>query len=246
MFNTDGTINGAARPAMPNAAPYAPAFQPMVRFGTLQEVNQRHYNVGIPHGGMPLQLVDLACHHVVGWDIIWNFWNKLIDGGAYKQARKYLGLAGAAQAITGKLEQWCKNDRFMDPGHWEQTLCWKVNNLVRGPNDRSDDPSANHGFINKIDFKSMGTNVYKGRLVTLVELGTRMCDVIGSAGPLPIPMVDKILNGWSAIQGERMMEWNEELWRVDDALPGYSNTPSPAGGGFTVVKPRWKIHSART
>jgi hypothetical protein len=245
MFAGSGTHDGA-RPAVPTDKPYSPP--PTVTFGSLNTKNQPHFAVGVTHGGMPAQGVDLALHHVVGWDIIWNFWNKLIRHEQYEHARKYLALFGAAQATTANLASLCAKNKFVAQSAWNQMMCWKQNNLVRGPADRSDDPNVNTTLVDKIDFKKVGKNAYHGQLVALRTLGEQMCEIIATPAnsKLPDATLNKIMEGWKLIQAKPLMEWDEDLWMIDDSFPKYSNTPDPVNGGFVVVKPKWKIRSART
>jgi hypothetical protein len=243
MFVTTGLIANpnAPRVAQPPAAPYGPANTPVVQCGNLAQRNRQYYKIGTPAGATAAISVPLACHHVIGWDIIWGFWNALITNEEFLVARSYLALFGAAQATTSKLESQIKNNKFVSGANWEQQLCWKPNNIVRGPNDRSDDPNANVGLENKIDFQKARADIYKGRVAGLAGAGRDMCEYIKSA---KIDKAREAITYFKSIQNEEIMEWDESIWAVDSKLPGYSSTPSPAGG-FLVVRPTWRIHISK-
>lgn len=222
-------------------APYGPAFTPAVTFGSLADRNQSHFAIGAVNGGLPGMTVDLACHHVVGWDVIWGFWNALINNKHYDTARDYLAALGIAKTATNKLEQQIKNNSFVDTLDVEQTLCWKPVNIVRGPNDRSDDPNANTTLASKIDFQMVGKHLYKGRIPPLVATGRVMVEYIGNG------LEDKAIKAvqhFKTVRNEGIMEWDETLWAVDKAFPQYSNAPAP-GGGFNIVRPKWRVHTAK-
>lgn len=244
MFNGNGLIINPnnPRPAQPGNAPYGPANTPQVTFGSLRDRNRRSFNIGMPNGGMPAMTVDLACHHVIGWDILWGFWNRLITDKLYDPARAYLALFGVPQAATKNMKNDMEQGKWVDLWNCEQSMCWKENNIVRGPNDRSDDPNTNHNLMDKIDFTMVSDSVYKGRIPLLCETGRKMVDFIsrGSAG-----RVTDVIRGLHSIRAMKIMEWSESLWVVDEQFPRYSNSPA-VGGGFVVVRPKWKVHASRT
>src|SRR4051812_47973488 len=107
MFGNDGLIEKPNTPRVSQAAwggaPYGTANTPAVTFQGLAARNQQYYNIGQPTGGMPLDTVNLACHHVVGWDVLWEFWNALIKNGDYLVARSLLAVHGVPQPTTANL-----------------------------------------------------------------------------------------------------------------------------------------------
>ncbi|HUB89581.1 MAG TPA: hypothetical protein VMA74_07605 [Dyella sp.] len=244
MFNGNGLIVNPnnPRPAQPAGDPYGQAYTPQVRFDSLRDRNRRNFNIGQPNGGMPAMTVDLACHHVIGWDILWGFWNRLISDEAFELARKHLALFGVPQTATKNMAKDMGKGTWADQWGCEAKMCWKPNNIVRGPNDRSDDPNINPELENKIDFKMVSDSVYKGRLPLLCETGRYMVRFITDG---TVTYAEKAIDYLHSIRAAKIMEWSEDLWVVDETFPGYSNTPA-IGGGFAVVRPTWKIHASRT
>ncbi len=208
--------------------------------GSLRERNARHYRINDPDGtgAVPGIPVRLACHHVIGWDVIWGFWNALIGQGDYKLARAYLAICGVAQTKTAKLEKSVKRNSFNAGANWDAKLCWNPINLVRGPEDRSDDPNGNNNLVDKIDFQRAPSDVYGGRVATLVQIGRAMCVYIGN--PAGTAKAKDAIKKLTALRGKEIMEWDESLWVVNKDMPNYSSTPA-LGGGFLVVNPTWKI-----
>lgn len=209
--------------------------------GALRERNGRHYRIGQPNGAMPAVQVNLACHHVIGWDVIWNFWNTLIERRDFKLARSYLAVCGVPQPATAKLEQDTAKGKFAAGTSWDAKLCWNPINLVRGPENRSDDPNANVGLEEKIDFQRAPADAYGKRIAGLVEAGRAMCAYINMQNTAA--KASKAIAYLTSIRSEGIMEWDESLWVVDKRHPDYSSTPSPTGG-FVVVHPTWKIHTS--
>jgi hypothetical protein len=243
MFAKNGLIEkpNSPRPAQPSAAPYGNDFTPSVKIGDLKPRNQQYYNVGDPTGATAGMEVPLACHHVVGWDIIWGFWNAMITRKEYLVARSYLALFGAPQATTSKLENLIKTEKFVDGGNWLQMMCWKPNNIVRGPNDRSDDPNSNTGLENKIDFQKARSDIYEARVAGLVGAGRKMCQYISLGN---VDHAKTAIAYFKSIQNEGIMEWDESIWAVDSGYPSFSRTKSDKGG-FDVVRPKWRIHISK-
>jgi len=243
MFSPEGLIvsPNSPRVSQPNAAPYGTRNTPKVEYGKLAPRNKQYYNIGAPTGAAEGGELDLACHHVVGWDIIWGFWNALITHKEYLVARCYLALFGAAQATTSKMEDQIKNKRFTAGADWEAQLCWKPNNIVRGPRDRSDDPNTESGLENKIDFQKARADLYKGRVSGLVGAGRQMAAYIDRG---EIEKAKGAIQYFKSIQNEEIMEWDESTWAVDSQFPSFSQTKATAGG-LTVVKPKWRIHIAK-
>lgn len=243
-FNTDGTIDNPnnPRPTQVNSgfACYGTVTLAQIdnTCGSLRERNQRFYNIGQTTGAVHAIQVPLACHHVIGWDVIWGFWNALIEQGDFKSARAYLAICGVAQPLTAKLEQQIKANAFNAGANWDAKLCWNPINLVRGPEKRSDDPNALTTLREKIDFQKAPTDAYGGRVAKLVETGYAMCDYIGV--PANTAKATKAIKYLTSIRAEPIMEWDESLWMVNKTKPSYSSTPA-AGGGFLVVHPTWKI-----
>src|ERR1022692_1482659 len=168
MFAPTGLIINPnnPRPAQNDwgGAPYGPLHTPVVTCGSLLPRNRNYFNINLPNGAVPGVAVNLACHHVVGWDILWGFWNKLITLKHFKEARSFLGLFGAPQATTKDLEKIIQKKQFNTRGaNWEAQMCWHPRNIVRGPNDRSDDPNQNNKLEDKIDFKLAKADIYEGR-----------------------------------------------------------------------------------
>lgn len=204
----------------------------------MREKNRRYYDIGQPTGAMPGVSVPLACHHVIGWDVIWGFWNALITKKDFKRARAYLAICGVAQTETAKLQKQVTSDTFQAGANWDAKLCWNPINLVRGPEKRSDDPNGLHTPREKIDFKLAPADAYDGRVAKLVETGLAMCDYIDA--PSNAHKADKAIQYLTTIRAKPIMEWDESFWAVDKAHPGYSSVPSPIGG-FNVVHPTWKV-----
>jgi hypothetical protein len=175
---------------------------------------------------------------VIGWDVIWGFWNALIGQREFKSARAYLAICGVAQTLTAKLEKLVDKNAFNAGANWDAKLCWNPINLVRGPHDRSDDPNGLDTPREKIDFQRAPSNAYGGRVAKLVETGHAMCDYIDV--PANAAKAAKAIRYLTSIRAAPIMEWDESLWVVNKTMPGYSNTPATAGG-FLVVRPTWKI-----
>jgi hypothetical protein len=243
MFDKDGLIikPNSPRVSQPDGAPYGKEHIPAVKCGTLAARNKQYYDIGKQGGATEAITVPLACHHVVGWDIIWGFWNALIKNEEFLVVRSYLALFGAAQPTTSKLESQIKAEKFKSGPEWERQLCWKPNNIVRGPEKRSDDPNDNVGLENKIDFQKARADIYGGRVAGLVVAGRDMCQYISSGN---VAKAKEAVAYFKSIQNEEIMEWDEKIWAVDSQHPGYSSTPS-SKGGFTVVQPKWRIHIAK-
>lgn len=211
--------------------------------GALKDRNSRHYRIGDPSGtGATAAVpVPLACHHVIGWDIIWGFWNAMIGRKEFKRARAYLAVCGVAQTETASLDKTVTSNSFNAGANWEAKLCWNPINLVRGPEDRSDDPNTNNTLQEKIDFQKAPADSYGKRIAGLVEAGHAMCDYINA--PTNTAKADKAISYLTTIRSKPIMEWDESLWVVDKSHPDYSSTASPFGG-FIVVRPRWKIRTS--
>lgn len=244
QFGTNGIISNPNAPRPTQAASGFACYGALAlaqidsTCGSLRERNQRYYNIGKPTGAVPGIAVPLACHHVIGWDVIWGFWNALIASGDFKKARAYLAICGVAQTETAKLEKQVKGNSFQAGPNWDAKLCWNPINLVRGPEDRSDDPNGLPTPREKIDFKLAPSDVYGGRVAKLVETGNAMCDYMDA--PRNTAKAEKAIQYLRTIRAEPIMEWDESLWVVDKTRPGYSSTAAP-GGGFLVVRPTWKI-----
>lgn len=246
QFATDGTITNPNAPRPTQAASGFACYGPVAlaaidnTCGSLRERNRRFYRINDPGGtgATPFVQVPLACHHVIGWDIIWGFWNTLIAQKDFKKARAYLAICGVAQTETAMMERKVKSNRFNAGASWDAQLCWNPINLVRGPDDRSDDPNANATLAERIDFQKAPADAYGKRLAGLVEAGRAMCDYIQT--PQNAHKADKAIKYLTSIRGSKIMEWDESLWVVDKTMPEYSSTPAPAGG-FLVVRPTWKI-----
>jgi hypothetical protein len=189
-----------------------------------------------------MMTVNLACHHVVGWDIIWGFWNKLVTTEMYDEARDYLALFGAPKSATKNMAKMMEQGTWQDTWNCEVMMCWKPNNIVRGPEIRTDDPNINAELEDKIDFKRVGKMIYNGRLPALCETGRAMVSFINTGNPAK---AREAITYFTQIRAAKIMEWDEDLWIVDEQYPGYSNTPM-LGGGFAVVRPRWKMHVSGT
>jgi hypothetical protein len=241
MFDKNGLIikPNSPRVAQPDEAPYGKKYIPVVQCGNLKKRNQQSYNVGNATGATAAIGVDLACHHVVGWDVLWGFWNALITNEEFLVARSYLALFGVAQPTTSKMEAQIKVKKFVAGPTWEQQICWKPNNIVRGPEDRSDDPNSKTEPEEKIDFQKARTDIYGGRVASLVGAGRKMCQYMTTG---KIEKAKEAIIYFTSIRNEEIMEWDESIWVVDSEYPGYSSIKDPAGG-FKVTKPKWRIHS---
>ena len=247
QFDPDGTIVSPNAPRPTQAASgfacFGAAALPDSSCGRLRERNKRHYNIGSPTGAALGVQVPLACHHVIGWDVLWGFWNALIRKRDFKNARSYLAVCGVAQPDTAKLERQVGNNSFIAGANWDAMLCWNPINLVRGPDDRSDDPNALPTPREKIDFKLASSDNYDGRVAKLVETGNAMCDYMDA--PSNTAKATKSIQYLTSIRSKPIMEWDESVWVVDKSRPGYSSTPA-VGGGFLVVRPRWKYLRAES
>jgi hypothetical protein len=244
QFNTDGTIVSPNAPRPTQAASgfacygAAALLQINSTCGALRDRNRRYYNIGQPTGAAAGVQVPLACHHVIGWDVIWGFWNALITQRDFKIARSYLAVCGVAQPDTAKLEKQVGNNTFVAGANWDAKLCWNPINLVRGPEDRTDDPNGLPTPREKIDFRLAPADSYDGRVAKLVETGNAMCDYMDA--PTKTAKATKAIQYLTSIRSKPIMEWDESIWVVDKTRPGYSSTPALAGG-FLVVRPSWKI-----
>lgn len=244
QFNTSGLIVHPNNPRPTQAASGFACYGTVAVLaidstcGGLRERNQRFYNIGSPGGAVAGISVPLACHHVIGWDVIWGFWNALITKGDFKLARAYLAVCGVPQTATAKLEQQVKSQSFVAGPTWDAQLCWNPINLVRGPEKRSDDPNGLPTPREKIDFRTANADIYGGRVAKLVEAGNDMCDYIDT--PSNTAKAEKAIRYLTTIRSRPIMEWDESAWVVDKARPSYSSVPA-GGGGLHVVHPTWKV-----
>lgn len=220
--------------------PYGEPYTPKVEAKDLEKRNRKYYNIGQPHAGLPGTQVPLACHHVVGWDIIWGFWNAMIGRKNYNAARTYLSFFGAAKPTTVKMGADIEAGKFAGQSEWEVRMCWKPSNIVRGPEKRTDDPNAEKDMLKKIDFQNASTDLYGKRVAGLIGAGRAMCYYIKDGDPLH---AEKAIEYFRSIQYSKIMEWDEKVWEVDPKSPTYSNAPSDKGG-YTVVQPKWRALKA--
>lgn len=124
MFNSNRILSGV-RPAMSHygGEPYGETDTPKVEAKDLEKRNKKYYKIGQLHAGLPGTRVPLACHHVVGWDIIWGFWNAMLSRKNYNAARTYLSADSPAtrcerSACAGSPETSCagrKSGRTFNP-----------------------------------------------------------------------------------------------------------------------------------
>lgn len=210
MFAPNGLIvnPNAPRVGQPDGAPYGRGNIPEVQCGSLALRNSQYFNIGGPNGATAATTVPVACHHVVGWDIIAAFWNQLITKKEYLTARAYLSLFGPAQPSTSKLETQIKNNTFATGAGWEAQMCWKPNNIVRGPNDRSDDPNTASESEDKIDFQKARADIYGERVAGLKGAGRDMCAYIRLGN---IDKAKAAIAYFKSIQNEAIMEWDESI-----------------------------------
>ncbi|MET0388357.1 MAG: hypothetical protein ABW321_20465 [Polyangiales bacterium] len=246
MLNDDGTISNPNNPRPQTRgsgyAVYDAQQTPSVECSALADRNQRYFNIGGEHGAQAKTTVDLACHHVIGWDILAEFWNALIRERHFNGARDWLGVYGIPKAATGRFEHHIQAATFVSfadqLGPLEARLCWNPLNIVRGPRDRSDDPNKAKGR-QRIDFSVAPAGIYQGRVARLVEAGNHMCDYSQSSQTAKADAAIRIL---ASQRGKSIMEWDETLWGVDSNYPGYARTRSPKGG-FNVRVPQWRIYT---
>lgn len=244
-MSKDYLIVEGDRPDQPQSEPYDSLHTPQVRFDSLSERNKPYFNIGKQNGGTSAMTVDLACHHVIPWKILYKFWNSLINRENFVLARKYLALFGVPQTKTVNMKKDMLNNK-LKKSDFMTAMCWKPNNIVRGPMHRSDDPAykPEADLMSQIDFQSVDSQFYKGRLPLLCEAGRNMVRFIDDGNEITAQRAIVSLN-LNQIKASKIMEWDESLWVVDAIYPGYSNAHANSGGGFDVVKPKWKVHVKR-
>ena len=204
---------------------------------TLESRNASYYSAA-----MPAVTVPLACHHVIGWDVIWGFWNALVAQQDYDRLRVFMAFYGVDQAKSANLKKDISNARYQPPANFEAKLCWNPINIVRGPNDRTDDPSGASTASEKIDFQTAPAAMYGGRVAKLVAAGKQMCLYMNhpksNGGSADVAL--QALRALNTSGSTEIMEWDESLWMVDKKTPSYSRLLDPRGG-FAVVRPKWKL-----
>lgn len=234
-FLADGHLSNN-RPAQPSTGVYV---TPDVNVHELPDRGQ--YDAAPPGQTLPL-----ALHHVCPWEVLWKFWNTLVDRKWFGAVRDFAAILGVAKATTSKLPAAMSNNRFADPvpggRNLDVIICWSVWNLVRGPELRTDDPNAETSLNKKVDFRGYETGDVGARLAALVRVADTMIRVVETPGwpQKDEKMLCEMIGRWTSLAREPLIEFREEMWRIDKRGQPYSRMPSPAGG-FVVTHPRWAV-----
>jgi hypothetical protein len=170
----------------------------------------------------------------------------MISRGWYGAARDFLSLYGVAKSETAGYFTDMKKNRFVDPDNWDQLICWKPWNLVRGPANRTDDPNqynvanrASANFRKVLDFENYKTGPNSDRISAVIVVGTTMYEVIKNP---PYPPKEKDLSSmvrsWhQLVQNYAIIEWDASMWLIDTDSPDYV---APVGGSVPV-HPAWYV-----
>jgi hypothetical protein len=235
-MNTDGTMTGG-RPNQPRDAIYD---APQVRVADL-----RHQ--GKYANAAAARTLDMALHHVIPWEYLWNFWNAMVRRKYYGAARDFLALFGFPKATTAGWVKDMERNTFADPtlGEIESEMCWWPWNLVRGPKYRTTaaldrrQPGIDPGA--EIDDMHWRSGDAAPRLKKLVVIGKFMHETTqklqseNKAKYVSEKDLSTVIRSWSSLAREPIVEFNPEMWRIETGSSDYFN---PGSGGI-VSHPRW-------
>ena len=239
-FTKLGTIETAARPDR-NTSHRCYVALLHVHAASLNAKNRKDFNIDMPNGAVAATEVPMTCHHVISWQILRGFWNKLIIDKHYNLARDWLAVCGVAKTETYELKDKINAEDFPDIAEsswndWDALICWNPINIVRGPGNRSDDPNVGNGTLaNTIDFQLAPADAYKNRLAGLTEAGRKMCNFIDSSLGRNKLDADNAIAYLSSIRWGKIMDWDEKFWIIDRNSPRYSQIDA------NVVHPTWRV-----
>jgi hypothetical protein len=230
-FNNDGKLTNA-RPAQPNVGNYV---TPAINVHGLQV---RDLYSTAPVG----QTLPLALHHVSPWELLWKYWNSLVDREWYSALRDFLAILGVKKAETAYLPGEMSKNRFVDRGfggmNLDVIICWSEWNLVRGPSNRSDDPNQQTQLVNKVDFRGYTKGDTGARLAALVAMADEMLAVFNNPSyPGKESLHSSKIRSWSALARQSLVEFDASMWRIDKNSPPYFNP----GGGAVITHPLWRL-----
>jgi hypothetical protein len=185
--------------------------------------------------------VDMACHHVIPWNVIPAFWNcvcelktgesKTTTNRRYEILRTYLSTFGVPKPQLKDLGKDMQERNFKAREDWGARVCWSPNNLVIGPKSRSDDPGP------ELDFPLAPADIYGGRVSALRAAGRNMENFTKTGN---LDLADRAVQHFSSIRHLRLMEWNEQVWMIAHQSPHYA----PSKNHGIPVQPKWRVRNA--
>ena len=189
----------------------------------------------------PGTTVDMACHHVISWNIIQAFWNCLCEAKAsesktntdrrHEILRTYLSTFGVPKPQLKDMAKEMQDGKFKAKEDWGARICWSANNLVIGPKTRSDDPGSS------LDFPLAPADIYGGRVSALRAAGRNMTDFTSTGN---LDLADRAVQHFSGIRHQKIMEWDEEVWTIAAESPHYA----PSQNHGAPIQPTWRVRNA--
>lgn len=208
--------------------------QPQEDDYTTPNIPLRGLNLGGKYGENHItnRTLPLALHHVIPWNLLRSFWNKLQDRKHWTTMAVYGSMLGVAQTTMGTATSGMKKSRFGDAIGLGEKICWAEWNLVRGPQHRSDDP----GELLDDMRSSYGIETNNQRIKFLLHCGKQMRQFIASA-PREAEIRQLVNSMKRTLNRQKIMEFDRNIWRVGSTsrefVPGNTN----AG----AVQPLWQI-----
>jgi hypothetical protein len=91
----------------------------------------------------PIEWPSAVYHHMVPWETLRAFWNKLVTSKHHAQTVRYLEIVGfgghchyvATEVIAGRVQELAERDRALYD-ELGSVLCWQSYNLFVGPKNR--------------------------------------------------------------------------------------------------------------
>ena len=232
-MDRSGIMNGS-RPNQPGGEAYR---TPMIPVANLK--HQGKY-AGAPSAqGLPL-----ALHHVIPWEVLWNFWNAMVRRKYYGAARDYLSLFGFAKARTKAWTDAMARGAFDDPsvGGIETNMCWWEWNLVRGPEHRTQaslgDTSSGTDPGAELDDMHFGAGKDGPRIKGLIAIGHVMkaqTRLLANSGSVAENVLSNTIRSWTATARAKIVEFEPAMWQVETKSPAFTQP----GNHASPIHPRW-------
>jgi len=182
--------------------------------------------------------LPLALHHVIPWNLLRDFWNKLQGCNYWKSMAVYGSMLGVAQSTMGTATSRMKKSRFGDAIDLDEKLCWAQWNLVRGPQYRpkSNAPGEDPGEDLDNMRSSYGIEANNQRIKFLLDRGAQMRRFIASA-PRESDVREMINLMKRTLNRKRIMEFDGNIWRVGSGSPKF--VPGNTNSG--AIQPLWHV-----
>ena len=225
------SVKGVLNDARPNQ-PQEPAYDtPNIGLRGLNHGGKYSDDV-LANGRLPL-----ALHHVIPWNLLRDFWNKIQSCEYWECLAVYGSMVGVTQSTMSQMTRKMRRSQFGNAIDLDASICWAEWNLVRGPQHRSDDPGEELDNMRS----SYGRSADNSRIKSLLGFGAQMSRHLAGT-PREADVRELIDQMKRKLNRKKIMEFNSAIWRTQSDSPQFV----PATRDAFATQPLWHIRGQLT